>query len=78
MATLTIHIPDDKATRLQALADRRGMSVTALIEEISTISLEDFDAENRFRAAALRGRAAEGLRLLEELDAAFAAGKTKE
>lgn len=72
MATLTIRLPDDKAARLRDLAKHRGLSVNKLIEELSTISLAEFDAENRFRALAARGSAAEGLRLLDELDEVFA------
>jgi len=72
MATLTLRIPDEKAKRLRALAKHRGVSVNKLMEELSTLSLAEFDAENRFRALAARGSAKEGLKLLDELDAAFA------
>ena len=72
MATLTIRLPDDKAARLRDLAKHRGVSVNKLIEELSTVSLVEFDAENRFRALAARGSADEGLKVLDELDAAFA------
>ena len=71
MATLTIRLPEDKAARLRDLARHRGVSVNKLFEELSTISLAEFDAENRFRALSAGGSAAEGLRLLDELDAAF-------
>jgi hypothetical protein len=40
------------------------------MEELATIALAEFDAETRFRARAARGSAAEGLRLLDKLDAA--------
>lgn len=71
MATLTIRLPEEKAERLRALARHRGVSMNKLFEELSTISLAEFDAENRFRAMAASGSAAEGMRLLDELDAAF-------
>ena len=73
MATLTIRLPDDKAARLRGLAKHRGLSVNKLMEELSTVSLTEFDAENRFRLLAARGSAAEGLRVLDELDAASTA-----
>ena len=40
------------------------------MEELATIALAEFDAETRFRARAVRGSTAEGLRLLDKLDAA--------
>jgi len=70
MGTLTIRVPDDTHERLRRLADARGVSVNKLIEELSTAALAEFDAETRFHIRAARGRAADGLRLLEELDAA--------
>lgn len=72
MATITLRVPDEKAKRLRALAKHRGVSVNKLLDELSTQSLVEFDAENRFRALAARGSAREGLKLLAELDAAFA------
>ena len=48
------------------------MSVNRLVEELSTISIAQHDAETRFRALAARGSAADGLRIL---DAVFGAGK---
>jgi hypothetical protein len=47
------------------------MSVNKLIEELATISLAEFDAENRFRVMAARGSAKKGLAVLDKLDAAF-------
>jgi hypothetical protein len=43
--TLTIRMPDDKANRLKALAQRRNVSVNKLIEELSTIALTEYDAQ---------------------------------
>ncbi len=71
MATLTIHIPDDKYARLKALASRRKVSVNQLIEELSTQALAEFDAETRFRAIAARGSIQKGLNVLDKLDAHF-------
>lgn len=47
MGTMTVRLPDDKHTRLKALAARRGMSLNKLFEEFSTIVLTEFDAETR-------------------------------
>ena len=70
MATLTIRLPDDTHARLRQLAQQRKISLNKLMEELATIALAEFDAETRFRARAARGSAAEGLRLLDKLDAA--------
>jgi hypothetical protein len=70
MATLTIRLPDDKHARLHQLAQQRKISLNKLMEELATIALTEFDAETRFRARAARGSVAEGLRLLDRLDAA--------
>lgn len=47
-----------------------------MFEEFSTISRAEFDAENRFRALTAGGSVADGLQLIDQLDAAFA-GRTK-
>ena len=65
MATLTIRIPENKYSRLKALAKYRHVSVNKLIEELSTQALAEFDTEVRFRALAARGNAARGLDLLD-------------
>jgi predicted transcriptional regulator len=69
MATLTIRLPDEKHDRLKQLAELRGISMNKLIEELSTIALTEFDTFNRFRALAARGDRAQGLALLDQLDA---------
>jgi predicted transcriptional regulator len=70
MATLTIRLPDDMHARLRQLAQQRKIRLNKLMEELATIALAEFDAETRFRARAARGSAAEGVRLLDKLDAA--------
>ncbi|MBW4427109.1 MAG: toxin-antitoxin system HicB family antitoxin [Nostoc desertorum CM1-VF14] len=69
MATLTIHLPDEKHNRLKQLAQAKGISVNKLIEELSTIALSEFDATTRFKAMAATGSLEEGLRILVKLDA---------
>jgi len=71
MATMTIRIPDDKHSRLKALARYRHVSVNKLVEELSTQALAEFDSEVRFRALAARGDVAKGLDLLDKLDRHF-------
>ena len=71
MATMTIRIPDDKHSRLKALARDRHVSVNKLIEELSTQALAEFDSEVRFRALAARGDTSKGLKVLDKLDAHF-------
>jgi hypothetical protein len=72
MSALIIRLPEEKRTHLKLVAKSRKVSVTKLIEEMTTILLADFDAETRFelRAARGRGRLAEGFALLDK-----AAGK---
>ena len=72
MATLTIRLPDDQHARLKAMAEHRGISLNKLIEEWSTRAIAEFDAETRFMALAARGDKANGLALLDRLDAHFA------
>ena len=69
MATLTIHLPDDKHYRLKEITQGRGLSVNKLIEELSTIVLDEFDAESRFKAMAAKGSSEERLKLLDKLNA---------
>lgn len=71
MATMTIRIPDDKHSRLKALARHRHVSVNKLVEELSTQALAEFDSEVRFRALAARGDSARGLEILDKLDSHF-------
>jgi len=68
MATLTICIPDDKHSRLKALAEHRQMSINKLVEELSTQALAEFDTEVRFRAFSTRGVIGKGLDLVDKLD----------
>ena len=74
MATMTIRMPDDKHSRLKALARYRHVSVNKLVEELSTQALAEFDSEVRFRALAARGDVAKGLDLLDKLDSHFSEG----
>lgn len=66
MAALIIRLPNEKRDRLKLLARSRKVSVTKLIEEMTTIALAEFDAQTRFEARAARGagKAKRGLALL--------------
>ena len=66
MATLTIRIPDDKHSRLKALAQHRHVSVNKLVEELSTQALAEFDSEVRFRALVAKGDIDKVLPLADE------------
>jgi hypothetical protein len=68
MATLTIRLPDDKHLRLKKLAESQGLSINKLIEELSTITLVEFDTHTRFKLLAAKGDRAAGLKLLDKLD----------
>ncbi len=66
MAALIIRLPDTKRDRLKLLARARKLSVTKLIDEMTTVALAEFDAQTRFEARAMRGtgKTRRGLALL--------------
>lgn len=68
MATLTIRIPDDKHQRLRMLAKHRRISINKLIDELSTIAITEFDAQNRFQARSSKGSVPQALKTLDKLD----------
>lgn len=72
MSTLTIRLPENKHSRLRALARTRGMSLNKLVDELATIALVQHDTESRFRVLAARGSKVKGLALLSKLDRKFA------
>jgi predicted transcriptional regulator len=68
MATLTIRLSDEKHERLRQLAERRKISMSKLIDELSTVALTELDAETSFRARVVLGSRAKSLKLLDLLD----------
>jgi predicted transcriptional regulator len=68
MSALTVRLSDDKHARLRALAQSRGTTLNALIDEMTTVMLVENDAEVRFRLRAARGagKAARGLAFLKK------------
>jgi hypothetical protein len=68
MSTLTIRIPEDKHTRLRALAEKRGISLNKLADELFTVALAQHDTEARFRARAAQGSPKRIIELLDKLD----------
>lgn len=68
MSALTVRLPDEKHARLRALAQSRGTTLNALIDEMTTMMLVEHDAEVRFRLRAARGggKAERGLELLRK------------
>lgn len=71
MGTLTIRIPDDKHERLKALAEKRGVSVNKLVDELATIALTEHDARTWFEIQARQGNPERGLEVLDKLDRHF-------
>lgn len=69
MATVTVRLPDEKHERLKLMAERYGISLNKLFEEISTTALAEFDVETRFRVRAGRASIDRGLAILDRLDA---------
>ena len=70
MGTLTVRLPDDILDRLRQLARYRKVSLSHLVEELSTAAIAEFDAETRFRARAAAGSPEKALEILEKLDRA--------
>ena len=68
MSTLTIRLPEAKHARLRRLAERRGVSMNKLIDELATVALAEHDAEVRFRTLADKGSVKRGIALLDKLD----------
>ena len=70
MSALTVRLPDDKHQRLKELSRHRKVSVSKLIDEMTTLMLADFDAETRFqlRASRGRGKTPRGLELLSKAE----------
>ena len=68
MGTVTVRLPDEKHQRLRALAQSRGITLTRLIDDMTTVMLAGFDAEARFKLRADRGagKAERGLALLDK------------
>jgi predicted DNA-binding protein len=68
MSALTVRLPDEKHARLRALAQSRGTTLNALIDEMTTMLLVEHDAEVRFRLRAARGagKVERGLELLKK------------
>ena len=56
------------ALRLRQLAQRRGISLNKLVEELSMRTLAETDAEAAFLIRAARGDRNRGLAILDELD----------
>ncbi len=46
MSALTVRLPDDKHRRLKELSRQRKVSVSKLIDEMTTLMLADFDAHS--------------------------------
>jgi hypothetical protein len=62
---------DEKHARLKQLAASRHTSVNRLLDELATIALTQHDLLTQFKASAQRGDPAEGLAILDKLDAHF-------
>jgi predicted transcriptional regulator len=69
MSTLTIRLPDDTCGRLKQLAESRGMSVSKLVEELSTVALASHGTEIRFQTLAAGADTQKALAILARLDA---------
>jgi hypothetical protein len=68
MSTLTVRLPEAKHARLRRLAQRRGVSMNKLIDELATVALAEHDAEVRFRMLAAKGSVKRGIASLDKLD----------
>jgi hypothetical protein len=64
-------MPEAKHARLRRLAQRRGVSMNKLIDELATVALAEHDAEVRFLTLADKGSVKRGVALLDKLDRSF-------
>ena len=71
MSVITFRLPADKHERLRHLAQRRGISVNRLLDELTTVALTQNDVEAQFRAAAARGSKKKALAVLGKIDRHF-------
>jgi predicted HicB family RNase H-like nuclease len=55
MAAMTIRLPDAKHERLRRLAERHGVSLNKLVDELASMALAQIDAETRSLVRAARG-----------------------
>ena len=63
MSALTLRLPDQKHERLKAMAEQRGISLSRMLDELTTQALVEFDTETRFMLRAQRGRDRKSTRL---------------
>lgn len=70
MSDLVLDIPAERRARLEAIAQGRGVSLSALLEEMSERALAEYEAEERFRQRAAKGDAAKGLAILDRVEEA--------
>lgn len=68
MTVMTIRLPDDTASRLELLAQSRGLSVNTLMEQLSAQALAAWDTEIHFRSVAASGDVTAALAILDRLD----------
>lgn len=67
MSAITFRLPDSKHERLKELAKTQNISLNKLLDELSTIALANFDAQNRFKARSQKGDTKRGLEILDKL-----------
>jgi hypothetical protein len=66
MTRLALDLPEEQLERLERLAQARGISVSRLFEDMSTLLLADGEIRFRLRARGGSGREARGLELLDQ------------
>jgi len=68
MIALTLRLPDEKHLRLKQLAKKKGVTINRLLDEMTTLTLAEFDIETRYKARVERGQGkiGRGLELLEK------------
>ncbi len=67
MSAVTFRLPDAKYERLKQLAKSQNISVNKLLDELSTMAIDSFDAKTRFESRSSKGDAKRGLEILDKL-----------
>lgn len=68
MTALTLRLPSEKYQRLKQLANKKGITINHLLDEMVTLMLAEFDIETRYKARVERGKGKteRGLELLDK------------
>ena len=68
MTALTVQLPDEVANRLSALAEAKGVTLSELLERLTTEALASLEVEAAFKRLAQADCVPTALTILDRLD----------